>query len=138
MTLNEYLKQNTNSSVETMELLFSVGCVIDTVSGNTFPMMADSSIGFDEPTNVMDMDFNDDSYEWYNSLDVVDKQIVDNVCGKFMSNEEAEWLIGKVETHYGIQKFYNEKKNKIILVSCCRIFNYGLDIFCILTTYGNG
>ena len=48
-------------------------------------MMADSSIGFDESTNVMDMDFNDDSYEWYNSLDVVDKQIVDNVCEKFMS-----------------------------------------------------
>ena len=51
MTLNEYLKQNPNSSVETMENLFSVGCVIDTVSGNTFPMMADSSIGFDESTN---------------------------------------------------------------------------------------
>ena len=102
MTLNEYLKQNTNSSVETMELLFSVGCVIDTVSGNTFPMMADSSIGFDEPTNVMDMDFNDDSYEWYNSLDVVDKQIVDNVCEKFMSNEEAEWLVSKVEVEMGI------------------------------------
>ena len=104
MTLNEYLKRNPNSSVETMENLFSVGCVIDTVSGNTFPMMADSSIGFDEPTNVMDMDFEDgrDAYEWYNSLDVVDKQIVDNVCGKFMSNEEAEWLIGKAEIHYGI------------------------------------
>ena len=40
MTLNEYLKENPNSSVETMENLFSVGCVIDTVSGNTFPMMA--------------------------------------------------------------------------------------------------
>ena len=102
MTLNEYLKENPNSSVETMENLFSVACVIDTVSGDTFPMMADSSIGFDEPMNVMDMDFNDDSYEWYNSLDVVDKQIVDNVCGKFMSNEEAEWLIGKAEIHYGI------------------------------------
>ena len=79
------VEKEINSSVETMENLFSVGCVIDTVSGNTFPMMADSSIGFDESTNVMDMDFNDDSYEWYNSLDVVDKQIVDNVCEKFMS-----------------------------------------------------
>ena len=52
MTLNEYLKENPNSSVETMENLFSVGCVIDTVSGNTFPMMADSSIGFDESTAI--------------------------------------------------------------------------------------
>ena len=106
MTLNEYLKENPNSSVETMENLFSVGCVIDTVSGDTFPMMADSSIGFDEPMNVMDMDFSDDSYEWYNSLDVVDKQIVDNVCEKLwgsrMSNEEAEWLEGKVEIAMGI------------------------------------
>ena len=48
------------------------------------------------------MDFNDDSYEWYNSLDVVDKQIVDNVCEKFMSNEEAEWLEGKAEIAMGI------------------------------------
>jgi len=52
----------------------------------------------------MDMDFEDgrDAYEWYNSLDVVDKQIVDNVCGKFMSNEEAEWLVSKVEVGMGI------------------------------------
>jgi hypothetical protein len=104
MTLNEYLKENPNSSVETMENLFSVGCVIDTVSGNTFPMMVDSSIGFDEPTNVMDMDFEDgrDSYEWYNSLEFGDKEIVDSVCGKFMSNEEAEWLEGKAEVAMGI------------------------------------
>ena len=47
MTLNEYLKENPNSSVETLENLFSVGCVIDTFNGNTFPMMADNTIGFD-------------------------------------------------------------------------------------------
>ena len=37
-----------------------------------------------------------------NNLDVVDKQIVDNVCEKFMSNEEAEWLEGKAEIAMGI------------------------------------
>ena len=102
MTLNEYLKQNPNSSVETMENLFSVGCVIDTVNGNTFPMMADNTIGFNEPMNVMDMDFNDDSYEWYNTLAWGEKEVVDIVCKRFMLSDEADWLVGKVEVEMGI------------------------------------
>jgi hypothetical protein len=104
MTLNEYLKENPNSSVETLKNLFSVGCVIDTFNGNTFPMMADNTIGFDEPVNVMDMDFNDgrDSYEWYNSLAWGEKEIVDIVCKRFMLSDEADWLVGKVEVGMGI------------------------------------
>ena len=102
MTLNEYLKENPNSSVENMENLFSVGCVIDTVNGNTFPMMADNTIGFNEPMNVMDMDFNDDSYEWYNTLAWGEKEVVDIVCKRFMLSDEADWLVGKVEVEMGI------------------------------------
>ena len=102
MTLNEYLKENPNSSVKTLENLFSVGCVIDTVNGNTFPMLADSTIAFDEPVNVMDMDFNDDSYEWYNTLAWGEKEIVDIVCKRFMLSDEADWLVGKVEVGMGI------------------------------------
>jgi len=104
MTLNEYLKENPNSSTETLKNLFSVGCVIDTANGNTFPMMADSSIGFDEPYNVMWMDFEGGrgSYEWYHTLTFGDKEIVDSVVEKFMSNEEAEWLEGKAEIAMGI------------------------------------
>ena len=104
MSLNEYLKENPNSSTETLENLFSVGCVIDTVNGNTFPMMADNTIGFDEPMNVMDMDFNDDSYEWYNTLAWGEKEVVDDVCKRFMTSEEAEWLVGKVEMSMAISK----------------------------------
>lgn len=102
MSLNEYLKENPNSSVGTLENLFSVGCVIDTANGNTFPMLGDSTIGFDEPVNVMDMDFNDDSYEWYNTLAWGEKEVVDDVCKRFMTSEEAEWLVGKVEMSMGI------------------------------------
>ena len=102
MSLNEYLKENPNSSTETLENLFSVGCVINTVNGNTFPMMADNTIGFNEPMNVMDMDFNDDSYEWYNTLAWGEKEVVDIVCKRFMLSDEADWLVGKVEVEMGI------------------------------------
>ena len=97
MNLNEYLKENPNSSSKTLKELDSVGCVIDTANGNTFPMMADNSIGFDEEYNVMDMNFHDgrDSYEWYNTLDTNDKELVDGVvdylsCGVEINYDDIQ------------------------------------------------
>jgi len=77
-TLKSYLETN-NRTPKDLVNLFSVGAVLDTVSGDTFPMLAGGAIGFDEPMNLMDMDISDDSFDWYNSLVWGDKEIVDEV-----------------------------------------------------------
>ena len=76
MNLNEYLIEN-DRHIGDVVILFSVGAAVDKVSGDTFPLMADSTIGFDEPMNLMDMDISYDSEEWYNSLNDGDCVLVE-------------------------------------------------------------
>ena len=86
MNLKEYLKSghtDTNGvhhewSNFDLELLPSVGCVINNKNGDTFPLMDDDSIDFDDPMNVVDM-YNDpfNSEEWFTSLHTCDKPVVD-------------------------------------------------------------
>ena len=79
MNLNEYLIEN-DRHLGDVVILFSVGTALDKVSGDTFPLMADNTIGFDEPMNIMDMD--DDRFsssEWFDSLAFGEKEIVDEV-----------------------------------------------------------
>ena len=78
MNLNNYLIEN-DRHIGDVVILFSVGSVLDKVSGDTFPMMNDNTIGFDEPMNIMDMKINDTSYEWFESLSDTDKETVDEV-----------------------------------------------------------
>ena len=78
MNLNEYLIEN-DRYIGDVHLLFSVGTALDKVSGDIFPMLVGGKIRVDEPMNLMDMDFNDDSYEWYNALAFGDKIVVDEV-----------------------------------------------------------
>ena len=78
MNLNEYLIEN-DKYIGDVVILNSVGTALDKVSGDTFPLMSDSTIGFDEPMNLMEMDISDDSWEWYNSLAFGEKEIVDEV-----------------------------------------------------------
>ena len=88
MNLKEYLKSghtDTNGvhhewSNFDLELLPSVGCVINNKNGDTFPLMADDSIDFDDPMNVVEM-WNDqfNSEEWFNSLHTCDKPVVNKV-----------------------------------------------------------
>ena len=88
MNLKEYLKSghtDTNGvhhewSNFDLELLPSVGCVINNKNGDTFPLMADDSIDFDDPMNVVEM-YNDqfNSEEWFNSLHTCDKPVVNKV-----------------------------------------------------------
>ena len=78
MNLKTYLETN-GREVGDLTNLFSVGTVLDTVSGDTFPMLPGGAIGLDEPMNLMDMDISDDSCEWYNSLAFGEKEIVDEV-----------------------------------------------------------
>ena len=77
-TLNDYLIEN-DSHIGDLVNLFSVGTVLDKVSGDTFPMLPGGAIGFDETMNLMEMDNSDDSWEWYNSLAFGDKLVVDEV-----------------------------------------------------------
>ena len=92
MNLNEYLIEN-DRHIGDVVILFSVGSAVDKVSGDTFPLMSDSTIGFDEPMNLMEMDISDDSWEWYNSLAFGEKEIVDEVMDN-LSYEE--WVLGKL------------------------------------------
>ena len=88
MNLKEYLKSGhtDNNGVHhewsnfDLELLPSVGCVINNKNGDTFPLMADDSIDFDDPMNVVEM-YNDqfNSEEWFNSLHTCDKPVVNKV-----------------------------------------------------------
>ena len=99
MTLNDYLIEN-DRKIGDLVNLFSVGAVLDKVSGDTFPMMNDGDIGFDEPMNIMDM--KDDmfsSQEWFDSLGVGEDTIVDEVIDNLT---EADYLEMKAELHYGI------------------------------------
>ena len=98
-TLNDYLIEN-DRKIGDLVNLFSVGAVLDKVSGDTFPMMSDGDIGFDEPMNIMDM--KDDmfsSQEWFDSLGFGDDTIVDEVIDNLT---EADYLEMKAELHYGI------------------------------------
>ena len=99
MTLNEYLIEN-DRMIGDLVNLFSVGAVLDKVSGDTYPMMNDGDIGFDEPMNIMDM--KDDmfsSQEWFDSLGFGDDTIVDEVIDNLT---ETNYLEMKAELHYGI------------------------------------
>ena len=88
MSLKEYLRSGytDNNGVQhewsnfDLELLPSVGCVINNKNGDTFPLMADDSIDFDDPMNVVEM-WNDqfNSEEWFNSLHTCDKPVVNKV-----------------------------------------------------------
>ena len=78
MNLNEYLIEN-DRYIGDVVILNSVATALDKVSGDTFPMMVDNTIGVDEPMNIMEMEINGDSYEWFEALSVTDKKIVDEV-----------------------------------------------------------
>ena len=89
MNLNNYLIEN-DRHIGDVVILFSVGSVLDKVSGDTFPMMNDNTIGFDEPMNIMDMKINDTSYEWFESLSDTDKEAVDVVMFDLSYDEYCE------------------------------------------------
>jgi len=96
MDLNNYLIEN-ERHIGDVVILFSVGAAVDKVSGDTFPLMADSTIGFDEPMNLMDMDISYDSEEWYNALNGGDKKVVDEVMDNLSYEEWVESNIGEPE-----------------------------------------
>ncbi len=104
MNLETYLETN-NFEKKDLTILFSVGCVINTENGDTFPLMNDNSIDFsdDEKMNVVTDDF--DQY-WFEQLgfgeEVVVKDTIENVKNQTITDEEVDWLESKVELSLGI------------------------------------
>ena len=88
MSLKEYLRSGhtDNDGVHhdwsnfDLELLPSVGCVINNKNGDTFPLLANGDIDFSDDMNVVEM-WNDqfNSEEWFNSLHTCDKPVVNKV-----------------------------------------------------------
>ena len=69
---------NLNKDKENLELLPSVGAVINTKTGDVFDIMADATIDFNDPSNIVEM-YNDqfNCEEWFTSLHTLDKSVVD-------------------------------------------------------------
>ena len=61
-------------------VLPSVGAVIDTKTGDVFDIMADNTIDFNDPSNILEM-WNDqfNCEEWFNALHTLDRSVVDRV-----------------------------------------------------------
>ena len=56
-----------------MVMLFSVGCAFDKETGNTFPIMDEGKIDFDNPVNIFECD-----PEWFGNLHLLDFDVVMN------------------------------------------------------------
>ena len=64
MNLETYLETN-NFEKKDLTILFSVGCVLNTKTGDTFPIMADDTFDFEDGMNVVTDEY--DAY-WWESL----------------------------------------------------------------------
>ena len=65
---------------ENLELLPSVGAILNTKNGDVYDINADNTIDFSDPSNVVEM-WNDqfNCEEWFNALHTLDRSIVDRV-----------------------------------------------------------
>ena len=71
---------NLNKDKENLELLPSVGAVINNKTGDVFDIMADNTIDFNDPSNILEM-WNDqfNCEEWFNALHTLDRSVVDRI-----------------------------------------------------------
>ena len=71
---------NLNKDKKNLELLPSVGAVINTKNGDVYDLMADNTIDFNDPSNILEM-WNDqfNCEEWFNALHTLDRSVVDRV-----------------------------------------------------------
>ena len=65
---------------ENLELLPSVGAVINNKTGDVFDIMADNTIDFNDPSNILEM-WNDqfNCEEWFAALHTLDRSVVDRI-----------------------------------------------------------
>tara|TARA_B100000424_G_scaffold200478_1_gene157619 strand:+ start:134 stop:379 length:246 start_codon:yes stop_codon:yes gene_type:complete len=71
---------NIMNTRENLELLPSVGAVINNKTGDVFDIMADNTIDFNDPSNILEM-WNDqfNCEEWFNALHTLDRSVVDRI-----------------------------------------------------------
>ena len=60
-------------NLKNFTMLFSVSVALDKESGNTFPIMDEGKIDFDNPVNILEYD-----EEWFGNLDLLDFDVVKN------------------------------------------------------------
>ena len=65
---------------ENLELLPSVGAILNTKNGDVYDINADNTIDFNDPSNIVEM-WNDqfNCEEWFNALHTLDRSVVDRV-----------------------------------------------------------
>ena len=89
-----------NTKYENLELLPSVGAAINNKTGDVFDIMADNTIDFNDPSNILDM-WNDqfNCEEWFNALHTLDRSVVDRV----LNNLKWEAEHHKIMLDFGVK-----------------------------------
>jgi|TARA_B110000977_G_scaffold87432_1_gene116311 hypothetical protein len=95
MKLETYLTDN-NFEKKDLTILFTVGCVLNTVNGDTFPMMEDDTFDFKDPMNIVTDEMDD---FWFESLGWNEDVVVEDTIKHL---KEMKHLEMKAELHYGI------------------------------------
>ena len=111
MNLKEYLRSGhtDNNGVHhewsnfDLELLPSVGCVINNKNGDTFPLLSNGDIDFsDGGTHIHDIE----NEEWFDTLSTEDLDIIEDILGNptdtLLDDTEAEYLEHKILTQMGV------------------------------------
>ncbi len=84
MSLNEYLTDN-NFEKKDLTILFSVGCVLNTTNGDTFPMLDDNTFDFDDPVNIVTDEMDD---FWFESLAWNDDVVVEDILNELKGEKK--------------------------------------------------
>ena len=84
MSLNEYLTDN-NFEKKDLTILFSVGCVLNTTNGDTFPMLDDNTFDFDDPMNIVTDEIDD---FWFESLAWNDDVVVEDILNELKGEKK--------------------------------------------------
>ena len=101
---------------EDMELIFSVGSVINTKNGMVYPLKkASGAILWNEGFNIVDA-YNDydNNYKWFLQIDVFDKKIVNKVLLKLLTKNVKKSQ--KMLDTYLENVVYSDMKNKGIII----------------------
>tara|TARA_Y100000356_G_scaffold67782_1_gene55605 strand:+ start:186 stop:494 length:309 start_codon:yes stop_codon:yes gene_type:complete len=86
-TMGNFEYSHKPKRLENMELIFSVGSVINTKNGMVYPLKkASGAILWNEGFNIVDA-YNDydNNYQWFLQIDVFDKKIVNKVLLKLLT-----------------------------------------------------
>jgi len=97
MSLTEYLTDN-NFKKRDLTILFTVGCVLNTENGDTFPMLDDNTFDFTDGLNLMDMDADRrSSEEWFETLAWNEDVVVEDTINYLKEKSAPEQRINRTD-----------------------------------------